>query len=183
MEIGSRIKELRKSKRMTLTELSQKSGVQMATLSRIEHLKMTGTLESHLNIAKAMEVDITELYQGLDRSENNVDMLNANALTDVFVDTEKSAFRILTSNALKKKMLPTVLSLESDAKTNSEQAPIGTEKFIFVLEGKLEVMIANKAYPLSRSSTLYFDASLQHYYVNKGKRMAKALCVSTPAAL
>src|SRR5882757_9175179 len=67
MFIGSKMLALRKAKRMSLTELSQTSGVQLATLSRIENMKMVGTLESHIQIAKALGVDVTELYKDITR--------------------------------------------------------------------------------------------------------------------
>ena len=64
-QLGTHIQQIRKIRKMSLTELAQSSGVQIATLSRIENGKMTGTLGSHMNIAKALGVDITEIYQGL----------------------------------------------------------------------------------------------------------------------
>lgn len=48
MHIGRIIRRLRKERKITLLELSQKSGVAIATLSRIETGKMTGRLKSHL---------------------------------------------------------------------------------------------------------------------------------------
>ena len=39
MYIGEKLHAIRKAKRISLTELSEKSGVQMATLSRIENQK------------------------------------------------------------------------------------------------------------------------------------------------
>ena len=65
MYVGDRIKGLRKEKKLKLKELAEKSGVQIATLSRIEHKKMTGTLDSHAKIAQALGVDVTELYREL----------------------------------------------------------------------------------------------------------------------
>ncbi|MCK5178412.1 MAG: helix-turn-helix transcriptional regulator, partial [Candidatus Omnitrophica bacterium] len=62
MYIGKRLRELRMAQGMSLSGLAEKSGVQIATLSRIEHLKMTGTVESHMNIARALDIDITQLY-------------------------------------------------------------------------------------------------------------------------
>jgi phosphoribosylamine-glycine ligase len=56
---GEIIHGLRKEKKITLLELSEKSGVALATLSRIENGKMTGTLKSHMNICKTLEIDIT----------------------------------------------------------------------------------------------------------------------------
>ena len=73
MNIGTNLKKHRKAKGLTLSALAETSSVQIATLSRIENLKMTGTLESHMKIAKALGVEITELYKGIIREEINVD--------------------------------------------------------------------------------------------------------------
>ena len=74
MYIGKRLHELRRAKGMSLSQLSQRSGVQIATLSRIEHLKMTGTLQSHMNIARALGVNLGQLYKDIirGRKESNV---------------------------------------------------------------------------------------------------------------
>ena len=61
MKIGKRIRQLRKERNMTLEDLSKKCGVALATLSRMENDKMTGTLDSHNRICKALGASITEL--------------------------------------------------------------------------------------------------------------------------
>jgi len=183
MYVGRKLKELRKAQGISLTELAEKSGVQIATLSRIEHLKMSGTLESHMNIAKALGVDITHLYTDIVKEEDKVSLRTSKSATDMFIHSEKSSYEILTSNVLSKKMMPILLKIEPYGKTNREQNQIGTEKFIFVLNGKIEVKIEDAAYPLSKHHTLYFDASLEHCFINKGKTKAKVLCVTTPVAL
>jgi len=183
MYIGKRLKELRKSQGMSLTVLAEKSGVQIATLSRIEHMKMTGTIESHMNIAKALGIDITQLYAGIVKEEDKVDVGTARTRTDTFVHSDKSSYEILTSKVLNKKMMPILLKIDPDGRTNKEQNQPGSEKFVYVLEGKVEVMIDKKPYPLSKGHSLYFDASVAHYFVNKGKSTAKVICVGTPVAL
>lgn len=181
--IGTRVQELRKSKGMSLTELAQKSGVQMATLSRIENMKMTGSLESHINIAKALGVDITQLYTTLIREEDKTAVQTARSTPDVFVHSEKSSYEILTTNVLNKRMMPILLKLEPGGETNIEQNPPGAEKFIFVLDGKIEIKVGGESYTLSKNNTLYFNAGLEHKFVNVGKILAKAICVGTPVAL
>ncbi len=183
MYIGKRLKELRKTQGMSLSDLAEKSGVQIATLSRIEHLKMTGTLESHMNIAKALGIDVTQLYTDIIKEEDKVDQRTSRSTTDVFVHREKSSYEILTSKVLSKKMMPILLKIEADGKTNTEQNQPGTEKFIFVLNGKVEVKIGPESYSMSKNNTLYFDASLEHCFINKGKSTAKMICVVTPVAL
>ena len=183
MYIGKRVQELRKVRGMSLTELAEKSGVQIATLSRIENMKMTGTLESHMNIARALGVDITQLYTAIIKEEDKAQVQTAKSVSDVFVHSDKSSYEILTSNVLGKRMMPILLKIEAGDRTNMEQNPPGSEKFIFVLEGKIEVQVGDKTYSLSKNNTLYFDASQEHKFVNAGKTTARVICVGTPVAL
>ena len=183
MYIGEKLEVLRKTKKMSLTELSQKSGVQLATLSRIENMKMVGTLESHINIAKALGIDVTELYRGIDKQAAVVEFGDAQGRTEVFTHNEHSSYEILTKNVLQKKMMPTLIRIDPHGKTNSEQNQPGTEKFIFVLEGAVEANINGQKFALNKNNTLYFDASLPHVFINAGKATAKVLCIGTPVSL
>jgi transcriptional regulator with XRE-family HTH domain len=183
MLIGSKIKELRKKQKMTLTELSQKSGVQLATLSRIEHLKMVGTLESHIHIAKALGIDVTQLYSDLGKDLKTIEVETPQSLTDKFQHNDKTSSEILTKKVLDKRMMPVLIRLEIQGETTIEQNKIGSEKFIFILEGKVEAKIDKQSYILEKAHTIYFDASLPHQFRNAGKTLAKILCISTPVSL
>ena len=154
----------------------------MATLSRIENKKMVGTLESHIQIAKALGVDVTELYKGLGQ-ENAIIDFGHDKNTDIFTHSEEASFEILTKNIMNKKMMPTLVKIEDSGKTNKEQNQIGTEKFIFVLDGHVEININNQVFTLHKANTLYFDASLPHFFRNLGKSVAKVICVTTPVSL
>ncbi len=182
MYIGEKLHAIRKAKRISLTELSEKSGVQMATLSRIENKKMVGTLESHMQIAKALGIDVTELYQGLSHQNALIDF-GQDKNTDMFTHNDQSSFEILTKNIMNKKMMPTLVRIEEGGKTNKEQSQGGAEKFIFVLDGHVEVNINNQEFILHKLNTLYFDASLPHYFRNLGKGIVRLICVGTPVSL
>ena len=183
MYIGNKLHALRKAKKISLTELSQKSGVQLATLSRIENMKMVGTLESHINIAKSLNIDITELYRDIDKLPSLLDFNDAQTRTDIFTHSEHSSCEILTKNVLQKKMMPALIRIDLKGKTNKEQNQAGTEKFIFVLEGSIEADIQGQKFALNKSNTLYFDGSLPHSFTNTGKTAARALCISTPVSV
>lgn len=183
MQIGKKIKELREGRKMSLTELSEKSTVQLATLSRMENLKMTGTLESHMKIAKALEVSLPQLYSDIIKEDKKVEIKTSQTPSDVFVHSKKSSYEILTAKVLSRKMMPILLKIDPGGETHREQNQAGCEKFIFVLEGKIEAKIAEESYTLSKNNTLYFDASLEHKFMNAGKALARVICVSTPVAL
>lgn len=183
MYIGNKVKDLRKEKGLTLKQLSEASGVQIATLSRIEHQKMTGTLESHMKIAKALDVELTDLYSNIVEDEQSIEIHTPNSKTDMFVHTDKSSYEILTNKVLSKKMMPVLLKIEPQGKTNMERNQAGSEKFIYVLDGQIEVNIGGVLYPLSKNNSLYFDASTEHFINNNGSKLAKIFCVTTPVAL
>ena len=61
MTLSQRIKELRFKQNLTLNELSKRSGVGKATLSRIESGQSLGTTKVLVKIAKAFNMDLKEL--------------------------------------------------------------------------------------------------------------------------
>lgn len=186
MLIGKHLKELREHKGISLKDLSEKSGVQIATLSRIENLKMTGTINSHISIAKALGVELVELYaegQHDEATAQNAQINKPQAAVESFTYNDRASYEILTSQLFKKKMMPIILRIDPDGKTNSEQNPAGAERFVFILEGEVNAYIGKDAYNLKTNSSLYFDASIEHHFENKGKKTAKMISVITPVAL
>ena len=183
MNIGSKIRQLRQDVGLTLEELSKKSGIALATLSRIENEKMIGTLESHMKISKALGITLPQLYAGLEGDKKEAVVQKETLRAEVFVHNKKSSSEMLTSKVLAKKMMPIMIKIDSGGSTQKEETKKGVEKFIYVLEGKIEVSIGKEKYSLSKSDTLYFDSSLPHSFKNIGSGEAKAICVIAPPAL
>ncbi|MFP4473897.1 MAG: helix-turn-helix domain-containing protein [Candidatus Omnitrophota bacterium] len=183
-QIGTKIRALRKKQKLTLAQLSARTGIQIATLSRIETNKMTGTLESHLAIAKALGVELTDLYSEIAAApSSNTTHRTADRPGETFSFNEKAAYEILTNNVLRKKMLPSLVRVDPGGRTSSEQNRNGAEKFIFVLSGRVTVYIEKASFRLEERQSLYFDASLKHYYQNDGDETARFISVQTPVEL
>ena len=183
--IGERLRASRKAQRITLVELAQSSGVDAATISRVERGTMTGTLESHMKLARAVGMKFAELYAGIEdaRAARGVS-LQAGARSEVYVhQAGKSSLAMLTSDVLKKKLMPVLISIEPGGSTNKEEARVGTEKFLYVLEGELEATVGPDTHTLKKGSSLYFEASLPHQLRNLGSKPARCLAVTTPPVL
>lgn len=183
MDIGHRIRDLRQEAGLTLEELSKKSGIALATLSRIENGKMTGTLQSHMNICKAMGITLPRLYAGLEDDKKNVDMQKKTLRTEVFLHNKKSSSEMLTSKVLDKKMMPIMLKIDPKGSTAVEENKISTEKFLYVLSGEVEAVIGTEKYALAKGDTLYFNASSPHQFKNIGKTEAVCICIISPPSL
>ncbi|MCK5580209.1 MAG: helix-turn-helix transcriptional regulator [Candidatus Omnitrophica bacterium] len=184
MKIGTKINILRKERGMTLTELSNKSGVQIATLSRIENGKMTGTLDSHMAIARTLGLEIIDLYKDLKLDDKEPDTTEREPESaESFLYNDKASYEILTTQIFSKRMMPIVLRVEPGGVTNPEQNRPRSEKFLFVLEGNITVHVGEQAYPLCPNQTLYFDASVKHRFENSGEVTTRLISVTTPVEL
>ena len=168
---------------MTLLELSKESGVALATLSRMENGKMTGTLESHMSICTALEMELPDLYKNLSQSKKTVELQTKEARTDVFIHDRKSSSEMLATKVLHKKMMPVLIKLSKGGNSHKEETKPGVEKFIYVLDGKVEAEIGQEKYNLTRGDTLYFESSLPHYFKNTGAGEARLISVTCPPTL
>jgi quercetin dioxygenase-like cupin family protein len=165
---------------MTLEELSKKSGVALATLSRIENNKMSGTMHSHLNICKALKVSISELYKELENAEKTIEPVSTETRAEHFVYSQKSSFELLVTKVREKKILPLLLKLGPGGETPEENNSRGIEKFMYVISGSLQALIDNTTYELNSGDSLYFDASLPHKFKNTCSKKSEAICVISP---
>ncbi|MFA6321015.1 MAG: XRE family transcriptional regulator [Candidatus Omnitrophota bacterium] len=183
MHVGQIIKNIRKEKRMTLVELSEKSGVALATLSRMENGKMTGTLDSHMNIANSLEIPLPDLYKDLAYSKKQVEVKSKKAVTDVFMHDKNATSEMLVSKVINKKMMPILIKLNKNGATRKEETKTGVEKFIYILDGKIEAAVGEEKYNMSKGDTLYFESSLPHYFKNTGSGETRLICVISPPTL
>lgn len=180
--LGTRIRELRKEKRLTLVEISKKTGVAQATLSRIETGSMIGTVESHQKIADVIGVSLAELYAATDPRISKTEHLKQDEERKVTHHTKNVHVELLTQESSKKKITPLLISLQPEAETSSEKNDHGVEKFIFVVEGEVKVVVNKEEFHLKPSETLYFEASLAHHIIN-GKKAARLLMAVSPSKL
>lgn len=183
--LGERLRQIRKENDVTLVELAQSSGVDAATISRIETGKMTGTLESHVRLAAALGVKLSNLYEGVhELSTDGIVVQEPSGRVDVYVhQAGKASITMLTTNVLKKKLMPVLITIEPGGSTNKEEAKLGTERFLYVLDGEIEATIGDQTHKLTKESTLYFEASIPHSFKNLSDHPAKCLSVITPPVL
>jgi len=166
---------------MTLKELSEKSNVQVATLSRMEHDKMTGTLESHMAICKALGIPLSDFYREIENDRKDVTLISKALKIAPVTFRQKSAVRELLATKLsEKKIMPVLLRLNKDAEFQEEKFPVGTEKFLYALEGKIRLKIGNNDYSLQKGDSIYFDASLPHKIQNMARIESLILYVTSP---
>ena len=181
--LGERIQKLRKARRLTLLEIAKKTRIDMATLSRIENGKMTGTLDSHVQIAEALGVRLPELYEQVIDKVYEAKDEKVRKRIETYSHSSGAVAELLTTGVLQKKMMPIVLKLKIGGHTAAEEYSGITERFIYVTKGALEIHLGKATKTLKQGESLYFDASLPHSFRNPLKSETEALSVLTPSSL
>ena len=184
MTLGRKIRELRQNKDWSLAELAKKSGVALSSLSRIETGRMTGTLESHLRVARVLGARLSELYAGLESGGPVVEVKRAEETSSDPISGGKGAsLSLLTSSPLQKKMLPVLLNLAPKKSSRRQRGPAGSERFIYVLKGQLEVEVDDQKIRANPGESVYLQASLPHTLTNTGSSPLTAVSVTCPPTL
>lgn len=184
MKRGEKFKLLRGN--MTQEELAKLSGIDKAILSKIESGKMTGTVESHKKLAKVFGMKLSELYAYLE--EEKVELAEYHSCQSK-TDFYDEFFEILTKKPLAKRMLPTIINLKPKEERFLVETLKKVERFIMVLEGKIEIELEKKVYNLSKKpgsktgDSLYSLSSNKHRIKNIGTSIAYILCISSPPVL
>ncbi len=182
--LGARMRKLRKAQDMTLVDLAKATGVDYATISRIETGIMTGTLECHIKLAAALGVKVTDLYAGIEeaRVKDAVTVqLPLKQGGEVYMhQAGKSSISMLTTDILRKKLMPVLIAIEPGGATQTEEARVGTERFLYILDGAVEAKVGEATHELKKGASLYLDASIPHSFKNPGRSVAKCLSVMTP---
>ncbi len=185
LTVGKRFRALRKERDLTLVELAERSGIDQATISRIETGRMVGTLESHQALAQALGLTLAELYEGIEEEgPERITVQTEAPAAEVAVHAAGQAnWRLLTREVLKKKMMPVLVTVDPRGTTSCESLPFGSERFIYVLDGKLHLQIGEEPFILAPTQTVYFDAHLPHTLRNPAGHAVKCLVMTTPPAL
>jgi len=142
---------------------------------------MTGTINSHVKIADVLGVSLPELY---DRVMNEIKASREKIEKQKIQRLPHSkgvTAELLTAASFQKRMIPLLLKFKPGAYTEVEELKSSSEKFIYVLRGAFQLVLAGEKRALKQGESLYFNASLPHSITNPSKSEAWCLSVLSQA--
>ena len=174
MDIGSRIKHMRKQTGLTLEELASRSELSKGFLSQLERNLTSPSIATLDDILEALGSSLSEFFRE-DKDERYVFRK-----ADFYVDEREShTVNWIVPNSQRHRMGPVLIELPAGGKS-FEMAPHDGEEFAYVLEGSVTLNCDGKLYNLRKGETFYLQGKSYHYIFNERKNPAKVLWVSTP---
>lgn len=176
-ELGKRIQQHRTNKGLTLQELSEKTGYTKGYLSKIENSEKGPPVSTLINLARALNITISEIFGETDES-GPVCVVKKSDRRIIARDGTVFgyAYQTLAHKFRNKHMEPYFLTVPLRPKRNVLFQHTG-EEILFVLEGTMKFFHGEKEFIVEEGDCVYFDGSTPHYGVCHGNKEVKCLMV------
>ena len=175
LDIASRVKALRKKHGWRLHDLSEKTGISVATLSKLENGKTKLNFSTVNKLAQGIGVAVADLTSpGLAHTKDTKMTLGGDGA--VF-ETRDVDYEVLCADYAGGNQGYAKLSVKSRSfEPNLPWHRHPGKEFIYVLKGIL-VLHAEDREPitLKRGDSLLFDSSIGHHYVNASRSETELL--------
>ncbi|MGY1813328.1 cupin domain-containing protein [Blastococcus sp. SYSU D00820] len=176
-EIGRRLAELRRGKRLSLRTVAESAGVSESFLSQVERGVANPSIASLHRIAAALGEPMAALFSGealpprLVRVENRQRMAQPFLAEEDLLLTPRDARRV-------QMMLSTIAAgQDSGAELYTHG---GEEECVMVLEGELEIRLKDDTFHLGTGDVLLLNPQEPHGFRNPGGEQARVLWVTAP---
>lgn len=189
---GIFLRELRTEKGWTLSEVSERTGIPVSTLSKIETGKMSLSYEKLLRLSRGLEIDITELFAAAASQPVATHTASGRRSITPFgegpsIETATYNYTYPSSDLLNKLLNPMIIEVKvRSIEEFGDLMRHSGEEYMLVLDGECEFHSDIYAPSLlKKGDSVYFDASMGHGYVAVGEGPCRILsvCSATDADL
>jgi transcriptional regulator with XRE-family HTH domain len=174
--LPSRIRELRQSRGLTLSQVSERSGLSVAMLSQVERGLTDPSLDSLRKLAETLEVPLFDLFRAEEQEQITVIRQDQRRLVSsphgqvVYSQVSRSGGKLEVLDAV----------LEPGGASSANPRTHTSEECVLVLEGRLVVEISGVKYELETGDSCYFSSTLPHRFVNPFPEKARFIVSVTP---
>ncbi len=182
LNLGNKIRTLRKIRALTLQEVSHLTGLSKPLLSQIENNIASPPIATLIKISTALGVKISHFFQDPEMNDRIVVVRKDDrySVKKLFhhKDESKVGYRweSLAYPMVGKQMEPFIVEIEPRTEAELLYNDHTGEEFHFVLEGTVEFRTAEQTYLLGKGDSLYFDSSIPHALRSLGG-VAKSLII------
>ncbi len=181
LDLGRRVRELRKERDWTLERAAKEAGLARSTLSKIENDQMSPTFDLIKKLASGLGIDVPQLFTPpkKDQVSGRMDVTKRGEGKSLVTTTYEH--ELLASGLTKKAMLPyrTAIRARNMDEFDGWVRHDG-EEFVYVLTGS--VTLYSEFYEpvdMTRGDSAYYDASMGHNLVSTSAEDATVLWVTS----
>ena len=185
--LGSLLRGLRLRNHWTLKEMSERTGIPLSTLAKVEHDRLTLTYDKLLQLSQRLNLRMSDLFSEADAAGDApiTARRSIGRLSDAIrVNTPNYEYFYMCPELRRKRMVPTVTRIRArSVEEFGELVHHPGEEYIYVLQGPVEIHTEfYEPIMLQTGESIYIDSTMGHAYVApKGHDEALVLGICSSA--
>ncbi|ALB47415.1 MULTISPECIES: helix-turn-helix domain-containing protein [Clostridium] len=167
--IGSKLKEIRNKRELSLDEAAKLTGVSKAMLGQIERGQSNPTVSTLWKISTGLKVSFSFF---IDEEQDELEIVDQNNIDPIIEDDARmKLYPIFPFDANRGFEIFTI-ELEPGCNHVSTPHSDGVEEYIIVTQGEVEIDIDDQKYSLQKGNSIKFVANISHKYRNVSREKA-----------
>lgn len=187
MELGTKLKEIRRGQGVTLQQIADQTGLSKSFVSQIETGSANPSIASLKKITDVLGVPLAALFTGSDNGNGaapSIDQVGEVRVVrrdrrKMLVDPGKKGRMYLLTPDLQRK-LEVILAEEEPGNADEDWYSHIGEECGFVLEGCYEVSVGGQVFVLEAGDSIAFPSHIPHKMRVLGDQPARTIWVITP---
>jgi transcriptional regulator with XRE-family HTH domain len=181
LDLGQRVRDLRKAKGWTLDQAAGQAGLARSTLSKIENGQMSPTYDAVKKLAEGLSISVPQLFTPAGRAQVSGRMAVTKSGAGQSHATTTYEHELLAGGLTRKQMLPyrATVRARSMAEFDGWVRHEG-EEFLYVLTGVVSLVTEfYEPVELRRGDSAYYDATMGHNVMSLSDEDATILWVTS----
>lgn len=181
LDLGQRVRELRKAKGWTLDQAATQAGLARSTLSKIENGQMSPTYEAVKKLAEGLKISVPQLFTAASKVQVSGRMAVTKSGTGQAHVTVTYEHELLAGGLTRKAMLPYRATIRArDMEEFDGWVRHEGEEFLYVLTGVVRLYTEfYEPVDLRRGDSAYYDATMGHNVISLSEEDATILWVTS----
>jgi len=180
LNLGARVRDLRKSRSWTLEQAARQAGLARSTLSKIENGQMSPTFDALKKLATGLQISIPQLFTPPRGGQANGRMSLTRAGEGEAHPTVTYEHEILATSLTKKAMLPYRARIRARSFEEFDGwVRHDGEEFLYVLTGAIRLITEfYEPVDMRRGDNAYYDATMGHNVISISQDDATILWIT-----
>ncbi len=181
VDLGARVRELRKARGWTLEQAASQAGLARSTLSKIENAQMSPTYDALKKLAVGLEISVPQLFTPPAGEQINGRMAITKSGEGAEQATATYEHELLADSLRKKNMLPYRARIRARQMEEFDGwVRHDGEEFLYVLTGVVQLFTEfYEPIELRRGDSAYYDAAMGHNVISTSDDDATILWVTS----
>ena len=181
LDLGARVRDLRKARGWTLEQAARQAGLARSTLSKIENGQMSPTYEALKKLALGLEISVPQLFTPPSRNQINGRMAVTKSGEGTPKATATYEHELLAETLSKKRMMPYRARIRArGVEEFGGWVRHDGEEFLYVLTGVIRLYTEfYEPIELRRGDSAYYDATMGHNVISVSPEDATILWVTS----